>query len=90
MKSIIVVLSLVLLIGFPVVGFSAHQVEKAAPKGKLMKIEVSEYEVTIKDDKGKETKVKAKDISDVKVGDSVIVTKDGNVKKAVMPKTGGY
>lgn len=90
MKSIIVVLSLVLLIGFPVAGFSAHQAEKAAPKGRVTKIEVSEYEVTVKDDKGNETKVKAKDVSDVKVGDSVIVTKDGKVKKAVMPKTGGY
>jgi len=90
MKSIIVVVSLLLLIGFPVAGSSDHQVEKAAPKGKVIKIEVSEYEVTLKDDKGKEMKVKAKDISDVKVGDSVIVTKDGKVKKAVVPKTGGY
>jgi hypothetical protein len=46
--------------------------------------------VTIKDDKGKETKVKVKEISDVKVGDRVIVTKEGKVKKEVKPKTGGY
>jgi len=89
MKTAVVVTCLVLLISFPTTVFAAHQVEKAAPKGTVTKITVSEYEVTIKDDKGKETKVKVKEVSDVAVGDSVIVT-NGVLKKAVKPKTGGY
>lgn len=90
MKTIALIVSLVMLFCFAGTAFSAHQEEKAAPKGTVTKIVTTEYEVTIKDDKGKETKVKAKDISDVKVGDSVIVTKEGKVKKAVKPITGGY
>jgi ABC-type enterochelin transport system substrate-binding protein len=89
MKKAAMAACLVLLVSFPATGFAAHQVEKAAPKGTVTKITVSEYEVTIKDEKGKETKVKVKEISDVVVGDSVIVT-NGALKKAVKPKTGGY
>jgi len=90
MKTVIVVMSLVLLVCFPAMGFAAHQEEKAASKGIVTKIAVTEYEVTLKDDKGKETKVKVKEISDVKVGDGVIVTKEGKIRKEVKPKTGGY
>ncbi len=90
MKTVAMSISLVFMMFLTGAGFAAHQEEKAAPKGIVTKIAVSEYEVTIKDDKGKETKVKAKDISDIQVGDSVIVTQDGKIKKAVKPKTGGY
>jgi len=90
MRTAVVITCLVLLMSFPATVFAAHQEEKAAPKGTVTNIVASEYEVTIKDDKGKETKVKVKEISDVKVGDRVIVTKEGKVKKEVKPKTGGY
>lgn len=89
MKTIVTVISLLLLFGFADIGFSAHQEGKTASKGTVTKIEISEYEVTVKDDKGKETKIKIKDISDIKVGDSVTI-KDGKIKKAVKPVTGGY
>jgi hypothetical protein len=58
-------------------------------KGTVAKIAAIEYEVTLKDDKGKETKVKVKDIGEIKVGDSVVVS-GGKIKKAVKPVTGGY
>lgn len=58
-------------------------------KGTVMKIEAIEYEITLKDNKSKETKVKVKDTGSVKVGDSIIV-KDGKAKKAVKPISGGY
>ncbi len=71
------------------VGHCGHQEEKGAIKGTVTKIVPSEYEITIKDDKGKETKVKVKDTGGVKVGEGVAV-KDGKVTKEVKPKTGGY
>ena len=70
-------------------GFSAHKEEKGVAQGTLIKVEATEYELTIKDDKGKETKVKVKDAGGFKVGDSVVV-KDGKVTKAVKPVSGGY
>jgi hypothetical protein len=90
MKTVVVITCLMLLISFPLAVFAAHQEEKVAPKGTVTNIVATEYEVTIKDDKGKETKVKVKEISDVKVGDKVIVTKEGKIRKEVKPKTGGY
>lgn len=58
-------------------------------KGTVVKISAVEYEITLKDNKGKETKVKVKDIGDIKVGDSAVVH-SGKIKKAVKPITGGY
>lgn len=58
-------------------------------KGTVVKIEPVEYEITLKDDKGNEVKTRAKNIEGIKTGDSVVV-KDGKVKKAVKPITGGY
>jgi sRNA-binding protein len=89
MKAILTAVSLLLFIVSADISFSAHHEEKAVAKGTVTKIEISEYEVTIKDDKGTETKNKVKDISDIKVGDSVII-KEGKIKKAVKPVTGGY
>ncbi len=54
----------------------------------MTRIEATEYEVTVKDDKGKETKVEVNDAVGLKVGESVVV-KDGKVVRAVKPKTGG-
>jgi hypothetical protein len=71
------------------VGYSAHKEEMGTVKGTVTKIEPSEYEVTVKDDKGKETKVKVKDAAGLKAGESVVI-KDGKVMPAVKPKTGGY
>jgi hypothetical protein len=70
-------------------GFSAHKEEKGAVQGTIMKIEATEYEITVKDEKGKETKVKVKDAGGFKVGENVVI-KDGKVTKAVKPITGGY
>lgn len=81
-------LVLILTIGISGVGYSGHKEEKGV-KGTITRIEPSEYEVTVKDDKGKETKVTVKDASGLKVGESVVV-RDGKVMPAVKPKTGGY
>lgn len=70
-------------------GYAAHKEEKGTVKGTITKIEPSEYEITVKDDSGKETKVKVRDGAGLKVGEGVIV-KDGKVMPAVKPKTGGY
>ncbi len=69
--------------------FSSHKEEKGTVQGSVIKIEAIEYEMTVKDDKGKETKTRVKDIADIKVGDSVII-RDGKASKAVKPRTGGY
>lgn len=89
MKAILTAVSFLLFIISADISYSAHPEEKAAAKGTVTKIEISEYEVTIKDDKGAETKNKVKDISDIKVGDIVII-KEGKINKAVKPVTGGY
>ena len=68
---------------------SVHVEDKGVVKGTVTEIEVIEVELTVKDEKGKETKIKIKDISDIKVGDSVTI-KDGKIKKAVKPITVGY
>jgi hypothetical protein len=69
--------------------YAAHKEEAGVVKGTVTKIEPSEYEIAVKDDKGKETKVRVKDAAGVKVGDSVVI-KDGKVTPAVKPRTGGY
>ena len=85
--AIAVAFVFVLVIAGP--GFSGHKEEAGTVKGTVMKIEPSEYEVTVKDDKGKETKVKIKDAVGIKVGESVVIKK-GKVTPTVKPKTGGY
>ncbi len=82
-------IALVFTLGVAGPGYSAHKEEMGTVKGTVMKIEPSEYEITVKDDKGKETKVKVKDGAGLKVGESVVI-KDGKVMTAVKPKTGGY
>jgi len=69
--------------------FSSHKEEKGTVQGAVVKIEAVEYEMTVKDDKGKETKVRVKDVADIKVGDTVII-RDGKATKSIKPKTGGY
>jgi hypothetical protein len=71
------------------VSYSAHKEEKGAIRGTIVKIEPSEYEITVKDGNGKETKVTVKDAAGLKVGEGVVI-KDGKVMPAVKPKTGGY
>lgn len=58
-------------------------------KGTVVKVEAAKNEITVKDEKGVETKFQVKDVSGVKVGDSVTI-KDGNVTKAKKPMSGGY
>ncbi len=57
-------------------------------KGAVTGIKVVEIELTVKDDKGKETKVRTGDTS-FKSGDHVVI-RDGKVSKEVRPITGGY
>lgn len=71
------------------VALSAHEPSKGTVTGTITKIEPVEYEVTVKDEKGKEVKIKVKDLGGTKVGDSVVI-QNGKMKKAVKPKTGGY
>lgn len=71
------------------ISYSSHKEEKGVIKGTVTKIEVTEYELTVKDSKGQETKVKVKGAPEFKVGDNVVV-KDGKATKAVKPLTGGY
>ncbi len=88
-KILFLCISALLISGAAVIGFAAHETGKGEMKGTITKIEIAEYEVTVKDDQGKETKARIKDSTGLKVGDSVIV-KEGKVKKAVKPITGGY
>jgi hypothetical protein len=78
----VVLLALVVTLGVAGTGFSGHKEEK----GLVVPVE---YEITIKDDHGKETKARVKDVGDVKVGDNVTI-QGGKAKKAIKPKTGGY
>ncbi|TAL24842.1 MAG: hypothetical protein EPN94_06450 [Nitrospirae bacterium] len=90
MKTIFTLfMALLLTLGILSVSYSGHKEEKGMIKGSVTRIEVTEYEFTVKDDKGKETKVKVKDAADIKVGDSVVI-KDGKATKQVKPLTGGY
>ena len=64
--------------------------EKAAVvKGTVTETKIVEVELTVKDDTGKETKVRTKDTTAFKLGDRVVI-KDGKVTKEVKPITGGY
>ncbi len=86
--TVITLITLAFLFSLVLAAFSAHEAEKGMAKGTITKIEPTEYEITVKDDKGKETKVKSKDTS-LRVGDSVVV-KGNKVSKEVKPITGGY
>ena len=77
------------MVSIPGRSFTGHKEETGAVKGTVMGITPIEYEITVKDDHGKETKMKVKDISDVKVGDHVTI-QGGKAQKSVKPKTGGY
>ena len=90
MRTVFVLLVVVVFAFFAAgVSDAAHKEEKGTVKGMVTKIEPSEYEVTVKDEKGKETKVTVKDAAGLKVGGNVVI-KDGKVMPAVKPKTGGY
>ena len=71
------------------VGFSVHEDVKGEVKGTVTEIKIFEVELTVKDDKGSETKVKTKDTAAFKLGDRVVI-KDTKVAKEVKPITGGY
>ncbi len=87
----ILALFVVVAFTFSVAGisYSSHQEEKGVIKGTVTKIEVTEYELTVKDSKGQETKFKMNGVPEFGVGDNVVV-KDGKATKAVKPLTGGY
>jgi outer membrane lipoprotein SlyB len=58
-------------------------------KGTVTETKVTEVEVTIKDDKGKEIQIRTKDTGAFKLGDRVVI-QDGKISKEVKPITGGY
>ena len=85
----VVLLAFVVTVSSAGTCFSGHKEEKDVIKGTVTEIVPVEYEITVKDDHGKETKTKVKDVGDVKVGDSVTI-QSGKAKKSIKPKTGGY
>jgi hypothetical protein len=85
----IVLLAFVVTVISAGTGFSGHKEDKGLVKGTVTEIVPVEYEVTVKDDHGKETKARIKDVGDIKVGDNVTI-ENGKAKKSVKPKTGGY
>ncbi len=92
MKMKIFALSLVVplfILGTAVKGLPTHVEEKGTVKGTVTDIKAVEVELTVKDEKGKETKVRTKDPSAFKLGDHVVI-KSGKVMKEVKPITGGY
>jgi len=70
------------------ISFSAQEDVKGTVKGTVTAIKIVEVELTVKDDKGKETKVKTKDTG-LALGDRIVI-KDGKASKEVKPITGGY
>lgn len=86
---IILLIAVALMIGVAGVGFSSHVQEKGVVKGKVTEVKIVEIELTVRDDKGKESKVRTKDEAAFKLGDRVVI-KDGKVTKEVKPITGGY
>lgn len=70
------------------VGLASHEEEKGAVKGTVTGVKIVEIEISVKDDRGKETKVKTGDTT-FQLGDRVFI-KDGKVSREVKPKTGGY
>ena len=71
------------------VGFSIHEERKGEVKGTVTEIKIVEVELTVRDDKGTETKVRTKDAAVFKLGDRVVIKGD-KVAKEVKPITGGY
>lgn len=90
-RSAILVVLLAFVVTVSVTGtcFSGHKEEKGAVRGAVTEIVPVEYEITVKDDHGKETKTRVKDVADIKVGDNITI-ENGKAKKSVKPKTGGY
>lgn len=86
--SFLLVLAVILLVCLAGNGLATHEQEKGTVGGVITAVKMVEIELTVKDDKGKETKVRTSDTS-LKVGDRVII-KDGKVSKEVKPITGGY
>ena len=86
---LVVLLAFVVVMSSTGTSFSMHKEEKGVLKGTVTEIVPVEYEITVKDDQGKETRTKVKDIGDLKVGDNVSI-QGGKAKKSVKPKTGGY
>jgi len=86
---IILLITVVFMIGVAGVGFSSHEEEKGVVKGTITETKIVEIELTVRDDKGKESKVVTKDAAAFKLGDRVVI-KDGKVTKEVKPIAGGY
>lgn len=77
-KLLVLIIAIVFTISVVGISFAADV------KGTATKIEI-----TVKDAKGKETKVEVKDTAGAKVGDMVVI-KDGKVTVQKKPEAGGY
>ena len=89
MKIFPLLLTVAFIIGTAGNALSTHVEEKGTIKGTVTEIKAVEVELTVRDEKGKETKVSTKDPSAYKIGDRVVI-KGGKVLKEVRPATGGY
>ncbi len=87
MKTFLALATAVFLFG--ATAYPMHVDVKGPVKGKITKVEVAEYEITVKDAKGVETKIRTKSLNDFTVGDDVVI-QEGEMKKAVKPVTGVY
>jgi outer membrane lipoprotein SlyB len=91
MKTFFVVLiAAAFVFGVTGTGFPEHD-HKAmgAVKGTVTETKVVEIELTVRDDKGKDTKIRTKDTGTFQLGDRVVI-QNGNITKEVKPITGGY
>lgn len=89
MKKVLVLAAIfIFILGVAGFGNAAHDL-KGSFKGTVTEIKAVEVELTVKDEKGNETKIKTKDASSFKTGDRVVII-DGKVSKEVKPISGGY
>ncbi len=86
---LLVAIAVAITLSGATMAFPGHKEEQGVVKGTVTKIEAVEYVITVKDDKGKEKKIKVKDAAGLKVGESVVI-KEGKAVPAVKPKAGGY
>ena len=87
---LMVVIVAAFVLGVAGTGYTEHDHKSMGTvKGTITETKVIEVEVTVKDDKGKEMKVRTKDTGAFNLGDRVVI-QNGKLSKEVKPITGGY